>query len=112
MDEAAVRKVLLDLPEVTEHPGWAGQPVFKVRGKSFVYFSAEGDRASIKAFREEQEALVAENPEVYEPSWASGRFAWLSADFAAAEDQELRELLTEAWRLTAPKTLVKRLDAT
>ncbi|WP_328991022.1 MmcQ/YjbR family DNA-binding protein [Kribbella sp. NBC_01245] len=112
MDEATVRKVLLGLPEVTEHPGWALQPVFKVRGKSFVYFSEDGTRASIKAFREEQEALVAENPEVYEPSWASGRFAWLSADFAAADEQELTELLTEAWRLTAPKTLVKRLDAT
>lgn len=112
MDEETVRKVLLGLPEVSEQPGWAGQPVFKVRGKSFVYFSEDGSRASIKAFREEQEALVAENPEVYQPSWASGRFAWLSADFAAADEEELRELLTEAWRLTAPKTLVKRLDAT
>jgi hypothetical protein len=64
----------------------------------------------MKALREEQEALVAEDPEVYSPSWSSGRFAWLEVKLAIADDGELRELLTEAWRLTAPKMLIAQLD--
>jgi hypothetical protein len=109
MDVEALPKVVLGLPGVEEDEGWAGQPVFKVRNKSFAYLSEDGTRLLLKALREEQEALVAEDPEVYSPSWASGRFAWLEIDIAAADDQELRELVTEAWRLTAPKSLIAQL---
>lgn len=104
-------KVVLGLPGVEEHEGWAGQPVFKVRNKSFAYMSEDETRLLLKSLREEQEALVAENPEVFAPSWASGRFAWLDVDIEAADDDELRELVTEAWRLTAPKYLITQLDA-
>ena len=109
MDVDVLPKVVLGLPGVEEDEGWAGQPVFKVRNKSFAYMSEDGTRLMLKALREEQEALVAEDPEVYSPSWASGRFAWLEIDIAAADDQELRELVTEAWRLTAPKYLIAQL---
>jgi len=37
-------------------------PVFKVRNKSFVYMSEDQTRLHLKALREEQEALVAEDP--------------------------------------------------
>jgi hypothetical protein len=111
MDVDVLTKVVLGLPGVEEHEGWAGQPVFKVRNKSFAYLSEDGTRLQLKALREEQEALVAEDPDVYAPSWASGRFAWLNVDFAAADDQELLELVTEAWRLSAPKYLITQLDA-
>lgn len=110
MDAEAVTKVLLDLPGVEEHVGWAGQPAFKVRKKGFVYLSADETSVMLKALREEQEALVAEDPEVYSPSWASGRFAWLEVDLAKADDEELQELLTEAWRLSAPKFLIAQLE--
>jgi hypothetical protein len=111
MDAAAVTKVLLGLPGVEEQEGWAGQPCFKVRKKGFVYLSADETSVMLKALREEQEALVAEDPDVYSPSWASGRFAWLEVDLAAADDDdELRELLIEAWRLTAPKFLIAQWD--
>ncbi|MEV5964759.1 MmcQ/YjbR family DNA-binding protein [Kribbella sp. NPDC051952] len=109
MDLEVLQKLLLGLPGVEEHEGWAGQPVFKVRNKSFVYMSGDETRLHLKALREEQEALVAEDPDVYAPSWAGGRFAWLDVDYAAADDQELRELITEAWRLSAPKYLIAQL---
>jgi hypothetical protein len=109
MDVDVVQKVLMGLPGVEEHEGWAGQPVFKVRNKSFVYMSEDETSLHLKALREEQEALVAEDPDVYSPSWAGGRFAWLNVDLAAADAEELRELITEAWRLTAPKYLIAQL---
>jgi hypothetical protein len=110
MDGAAVRKLMLGLPGVEEHEGWAGQPAYKVRKKGFVYLSDDETSVMLKALREEQEAMVAEDPEVYTASWAAGRFGWLQVDLAAADEQELRELLTEAWRLTAPKFLVAQLE--
>jgi hypothetical protein len=105
VDESAVRKLLLGLPGVEEVEGWAGQPAFKVRGKGFVYLSEDSESVYLKALREEQEALCAEQPEIYTAWWASGRFGWIQAELADADD-ELPELLVEAWRLTAPKSLV------
>ena len=111
MDVDLLQKVVVGLPGVEAHEGWAGQPVFKVKNKSFAYMSEDETRLQLKALREEQEALVAEDPEVYSPSWAGGRFAWVGVDIVAADDQELRELVTEAWRLTAPKYLIAQLGA-
>jgi len=110
MDAQTVVKVMAGLPGAEEHEGWAGQPVFKVRNKSFAYLSEDQTRMHLKALREEQEALVAENPDVYEPSWESGRFAWLLIQLDLADEEELAELITEAYRLTAPKYLVTQLD--
>lgn len=109
MDAQAVVKVMAGLPEAEEHEGWAGQPVFKVRNKSFAYLAEDQTRMHLKALREEQEALVAEDPEVYSPSWASGRFAWLDIHLERADADELQELITEAYRLTAPKYLIAQL---
>jgi hypothetical protein len=110
MDAQVVLKVVRALPGAEEHEGWAGQPAFKVRKKGFAYLSEDETRLIVKAFREEQEALVAESPEVYAPSWESGRFAWVDVTLANADEDEVGELLTEAWRLTAPKYLIAQLD--
>ncbi|MGW7681809.1 MmcQ/YjbR family DNA-binding protein [Kribbella sp. NPDC054772] len=109
MDAAAVVKVMVGLPGAEEQEGWAGQPVFKVKNKSFAYLSEDQTRMHLKALREEQEALVAEDPAVYSASWAGGRFAWLLVELEPADEEELRELITEAWRLTAPKYLIAQL---
>lgn len=108
MDAQAVVKVMAGLPGAEEHEGWAGQPVFKVRNKSFAYMSEDQSRLHLKALRE-QEALVAEDPEVYAPSWDGGRFAWVLIQLELADEEELGELITEAWRLTAPKYLIAQL---
>jgi hypothetical protein len=109
MDAQAVVKVMAGLPGAEEHEGWAGQPVFKVRNKSFAYMSEDQSSLHLKALREEQEALVAEDPEVYAPSWDGGRFAWVLIQLELADEEELEELITEAWRLTAPKYLIAQL---
>jgi hypothetical protein len=109
MDAQVVLKVMQGLPGAEEHEGWAGQPAFKVRNKGFAYLSEDESRLMLKALREEQHALVAENPDVYSPGWEGGRFAWLQIDLAVADEEEVAELITEAWRLTAPKYLIAQL---
>jgi hypothetical protein len=109
VDSETVLKVMQGLPGAEEHEGWAGQPAFKVRKKGFAYLSEDETRLFLKAIREEQRALIAESPDVYSSWWESGRFAWLDIDLAAADEEEVRELIVEAWRLTAPKYLIAQL---
>ncbi|WP_242902228.1 MmcQ/YjbR family DNA-binding protein [Actinomadura terrae] len=103
-------KAVLALPEVTERDAFGGMTGFRVRDKGFCYLNEPEGTVLLKATREEQAALIAEAPETFTPSWASGgRFAWLEVTLATVDPEELRDLVTEAWRLSAPKRLAKTL---
>jgi len=54
----------------------------------------------------EQLALVAERPEVFEKQFTTAGFGWVVVRLEGVERDELAELTFEAWRLTAPATLV------
>jgi hypothetical protein len=66
---------------------------------------------TVKASKEEQEALIAEAPEVYSIAAYVGRFGWVQVDLSKVDKRELRELVIEAWRRTAPKKLVKQYES-
>ncbi|MEO3783649.1 MmcQ/YjbR family DNA-binding protein [Actinocorallia sp. B10E7] len=103
-------KTVGELPEVTRNDGHPNLTGFRVRGKGFCYLHESEETVMLKATREEQEALVAEDPEIFSPSWAGGRFAWVEVDLARVDPGELAELVTEAWRLSAPRRLAARLE--
>ena len=107
MRNAAVRAIALSLPEAEELETW-GEATFRVRNKIFMMLGADGKRASVKGTREEQAALVAENPDTFfRPVGVHG---WIGIVLARVDPVEMRELVTEAWRMTAPKRLVKTFD--
>ena len=39
-----------------------------------------------------------------------GQHGWVAIDLARVDDEELAELIEEAWRTTAPKRVVKAFD--
>jgi len=81
----------------------------RVSGKGFVYVSPDGDRFQVKATRDEQAAWVADDPQTYRESWASGRFGWIDVSLNRTRLDEVTELITEGWRLTAPARLTRML---
>ncbi|GAA4300576.1 MmcQ/YjbR family DNA-binding protein [Actinomadura luteofluorescens] len=101
--------MVLGLPEVTEREAFSNLTGFRVRDKGFCYLNEDEGFVLLKATREEQAALVAEDPGTFAPSWASGRFAWVQIKLAGVDPEELNELVTEAWRLSAPKRLAASL---
>mgnify|MGYP001163053043 CR=1 FL=1 len=78
----------------------------RVAGKGFAYLSEETGTILLKATRQEQAALVASDPETFRPSHSSGQYGWVEVILSRVDPDEFRELLTEAWRLTAPRRLV------
>ena len=73
--------------------------------------SADGRHLFVKALRSERDAMVESDPETYGEWWAAGRFGWTRVRLDRIEVDEARELVLEAWRLTAPKKLVAAYDA-
>jgi hypothetical protein len=100
----------LGLPETEERETW-GDITFRVRDKMFVITGQDFRTASVKSSKEEQAALVGADPETFEVAAYVGRFGWVRVDLARVDRTELNELVTEAWRMTAPKRLVAAFDA-
>ena len=105
-----LRQAALSLPEAVERETW-GHPTFRVRNKMFAALADDGSQASVKATRQEQEALLAAAPETFGVPAYVGRHGWVSIQLATADPAEVRELVEEAWRQTAPRRLVAAFDA-
>lgn len=105
-----VRAIVATLPDASEQETW-GHPTFRVRKKMFAAMAADGTTASIKATKEEQEALTQAAPETFFVPKYVGIHGWVGVTLARVEEQELRELLVEAWRMTAAKRAVAAYDA-
>jgi hypothetical protein len=106
-----VRAAALALPEAVERETW-GHPTFRVRDKMFGTLAADGTTASMKATREEQAALVEGDPDTFFVPKYVGVHGWVAFDLASVDPEEMTELVIEAWRLTAPKRLVRAFDET
>ncbi|WP_433059268.1 MmcQ/YjbR family DNA-binding protein [Dactylosporangium sp. CS-033363] len=106
--DEALRMVLM-LPEVDQrqHGNHIG---FRVRDKAFAYLCADDLTMLVKATREEQAALVEDDPRAYKKARASGRIGWVQVRLRKAHEDELADLITEAWRMTAPPLIVARAD--
>jgi hypothetical protein len=105
----ALKRLALALPEAVEQETW-GTPTFRVRKKIFAML-AEGQReAWVKSTHDEQRALTQMDPETFFVPPYVGPSGWIGVRFRTVDRDEMRELLTEAWRLTAPKRLVASFD--
>ena len=98
----------LSLPEATEQETWESA-TFRVRGKIFAVLGGDVSTASVKATLADQAGLIAADPLTYANAHYVGRFGWVSVALASADPTELRPLLVDAWRRTAPKRVAAKL---
>ena len=110
MQARSVKKLALSLPEVEERETWQ-TPTFRVRNKMFAMFGDGGRDIWVKSSHDEQRALCQMDPDTFFPPPYVGSSGWVGVRFATVDPDELHELLLEAWRMTAPKTLVAEFDA-
>lgn len=110
---ARLRKLCMRLPEVENKPfGGHVAPAFRVRDKIFVGTGQVGrPRMEFKAGPGVQEALVTSDPQRFFVPKYVGSKGWVGAWLDVEQDwDEIAELVEEAYRLIAPKSLVKLLD--
>jgi hypothetical protein len=109
---ADLRTLALGFPETYEELTWGEHPTFRVRKKIFAILSADELSVRVKATKEAQDALVGSEPETFFVPSHVGRHGWVGVELDRVDQQELEELLEEAWRLTAPKKMVRAFDET
>lgn len=100
-----------ELPEVEESASW-GQPALKVRGK---YMAGHNTKEKAFVLRlasvEEQEFLLEAAPQIYYITDHYRGYPAVLARPAKLSKNEARARLLHAWRLQAPKKLVKQYEA-
>lgn len=79
---------------------------FLVHGRTFGYLWPRTETVGLKQTLVEQAALVGERPDVFEVQFTTAGFGWVVVHLQRIDADELAELLFEAWRLTAPPSLV------
>ena len=99
------------LPEVVEDI-WFRTPALKVRKKSFVRLKEDGkDVVFLLASVDEQEFLCESQPRLYYITDHYRGYPAVLARLAALKVPECKLRLERAWRLKAPRTLVRKFDA-
>ena len=97
------------LPEVTRVDNGRYWRI-AVGDRTFGYLWEPTRTVGLKQTISEQLALVAERPETFEVQFTSGGSGWVVIRLDGVDRDELAELTFEAWRLTAPATLIDLRD--
>jgi hypothetical protein len=98
------RSWALGLPEAVEKETW-GHPTFRVRDKIFASMAEDGSVAGLRTNLAEQAELIGMDPDTYSVAHYTGRYGWVTLVLGSADPEDVRPLVTEAWRRTAPKRL-------
>ena len=94
------------LPGVEEST-WFRTPALKVRGKSFCRMKEDGETLVIQVVDlEDKEALLRSDPEVFFTTPHYDGYAYVLVRLDRIGRDLLAELVEDAWRLRAPKSLL------
>jgi hypothetical protein len=102
---AEARALALSLPEAVELDH-RGRPSFRVGGKIFATLRAK-DRMNVMLDEGGILTALESAPEACEKVWWGKRLAAVGVTLPRADQEFLRELLTDAWEQRAPKRLVR-----
>ena len=109
--EKDVRRIALSLPETTEKL-WYGTPGFRVKDKGFLRIrsDAEGGLVVFVSDLGEKEALLQSDPKKFFTTPHYDGYPAVLLNLRAIGVKELRELITESWRIKAPKKVLQAFD--
>jgi hypothetical protein len=88
-----------------------GHPTLRVGDKMIAGGAPGSPTMSIKATKEDQAELIGSAPETYAIAEYVGRYGWVQVTLATADPGEVRRIVADAWRRTAPKTVVRAYDS-
>ena len=109
---ARLRAICLALPEAIERETW-GEATFRVREKIFAMgHDGETTAVTCKARPGVQEMLVSADPERFYVPPYTGHNGWIGVRLTVPVDwDELEDLISESYRMTAPKKLSALIEA-
>jgi hypothetical protein len=107
-----VRRIALGLPGTFEQASYGDRPSFRTKPRMFTWVPEDPDALMVWVDSvEEKEALIASQPDTFFTTDHYAGEAIVLVRLEAVDPGEAAELITESFRLRAPKTLVRQLEA-
>lgn len=107
-----VRRIASELPRAYERLV-RDRVKFNVGRIVFVALSRDEQTMGFGFPREEREQLIASAPDKFlMPEPRDLRYQWVQVHLAAVDEDELRELITDSWRMCVPKKVAAEYDRT
>jgi hypothetical protein len=85
-----------------------GTPALKVRGKLMARLREDEVTLVLRTTWDERERLMATYPGIFFVTDHYLKYPWLLVNLATVRESLLRTALEQAWRLVAPKSLLKK----
>jgi hypothetical protein len=104
-----VRLLALALPKAENGTSY-GTPAFKVRGKLFARLHQDGESLVVKIDPGERTMRMKADPETFYITDHYLNYPWVLVRISSVDPYDLRDLLEDAWRLSAPQRLVSQYD--
>jgi hypothetical protein len=99
----AVRALALTLPR-SDEAMVRDRVKFRVGRLVYLAFSRDEELMGFAFPKAERDALIASEPEKFlMPRPSDQRYNWIVVRLAAIDDDEMRELVLDAWRMVVPK---------
>jgi hypothetical protein len=107
-----VRRIALSLPGAYEQVSFGGQPSWRTTPRMFAWIRADPEALVVWVSSEEEKAAVmASDPSRFFTTAHYDGTSILLVRLGAIDVTEANEVVTESWRLRAPRSLVKSWDA-
>ena len=102
-----VRRIASALPRTTEHL-IHDRVKFRIGSLVYVALSRDEEVMGFAFPKEERDALVASDPDRFlMPRTSDLRYNWVHVRLATVNEDELEELIVEAWRMCVPKKVAR-----
>jgi hypothetical protein len=104
-----VRSVASNLPRTTEALV-GGRVKFRVGRIVYLAFSRDETVMGFAYPKEEREWLIGGSPDKFmHPIKSDLRYHWVLARLSALDENEMRELVVDAWRMVVPKSVAAQI---
>jgi hypothetical protein len=104
-----VREIAQELPGAEEGTSYC-TPAFRVRGSLFVRLHDSGESLVVKIDPDERTMRMKVDPETYHITEHYRPYPYMLVRLSTVSRDDLRDLLVESWRLSAPKRLLAAYD--
>jgi hypothetical protein len=109
--ESQIRKIALSLPGAYEHASYDGRPSWRTKPRMFTWIRDEPEALVVWVESlDDKEMMIASEPRVFFTTPHYDGYPMVLVRLEAIDVKRAKELITESWRLRAPKSLLKKFE--
>ena len=111
ISHADVRRIALGLPGTYEQASFGGRPSWRTKPRMFTWIREDPEALVVWVESvEDKDSLIASEPDKFFTTSHYHGTPIVLVRLGAVDGHEAGELITESWRLRAPRSLVRKWD--